>query len=108
MIVNPNNSTFTVEILKNEYNFLQINLSALSVISFNGNYGKYSLIIKLSETNGNSNYYSTTVTLESSKFASFGELAILNAKYMIENKTLIDVPDCKQYLKIIFNYNLFA
>ena len=99
MIVNPNNSTFTVEIIKNEYKFLQINSSALSVISFNGNYGKYYLIIKLSETNGNSNFYPTTVTLESLKLASFGELAILKAKYLIKSKTLIDVPDCKQYLK---------
>ena len=98
MIVNPNNGTFTVEIIKNEYNFLQINSSALSVISFNGNYGKYYLIIKLADTNGNSNYYPTTVTLESPKLVNFGELAILKAKYMIKNKTLIDVPDCKQYL----------
>ena len=97
MIVNPNNSTFTVEIIKNEYNFLQINSSALSVIFFNGSYGKYLLIIKLADTGGNSNYYPTTIILEPPKLSNFGELAILKAKYMIKNKTLIDAPDCKQY-----------
>ena len=100
LIINPKNNTFTIEIVENNLSFLSINPSSLIVKSFDGNYGNYSLTIRLSESDGNSNYYPTTVNLIPTKYLSFGEFQILKAKYMSRNKTLTGVPDCKLFKQI--------
>ena len=94
-VINPNDNTFTIEVVENDLNFLAINSSTLTVKSFDGNYGNYSLTIKLSESNGYSNYYPTTMSVLPTKDISIKEFKILKTKYMSRNKTLVNIPTCK-------------
>ena len=94
-VINPNDNTFTIEVVEKDLNFLAINSSTLAVKFFDGNYGNYSLTIKLSESNGNSNYYPTSMSVLPTKDISIKEFEILKAKYMSRNKTLTNVPTCK-------------
>ena len=88
-IKNPNNSIFTIEIVEKEYDFLRINSFALYVNSFKGNYGNYSIVIKLSENDGRSNFYPTTVILSRSEIVDFGDLPLLKATYMKVNSAVL-------------------
>ena len=83
------NSIFTIEIVEKEYDFLRINSFALYVNSFKGNYGNYSIVIKLSENDGRSNFYPTTVILSRSEIVDFGDLPLLKATYMKVNSVVL-------------------
>ena len=66
----------------------------MNVITFDGNYGNYFFVIKLTDQNRNSNYYPTSAILSPPKLIDIEPLPILYAKYKTRNKTLTNVPEC--------------